>query len=262
MDERRSVVQVAGMAGEGQLEALTGFLSRLMGSQVAPDEPLALRSIHRAALAAWCRRQTPPVHLGGFVPGSVQTPASMLSGTEPRPAAATQPGANASPPLASAPGLGIDIEDVASMPDAQDFRRHPFYKDQFTDAEISHAIRATNARSTLCGIWAAKEAVIKAGLSRARGGLLRDVEITWTDDGRPLFPGATLSISHTPTTAVAVCIVAPSTTAAAPTLPPIIAAAEPTPPPRQKARRIRAALTWLGAGLVVTGVFTAWQVMS
>jgi phosphopantetheine--protein transferase-like protein len=102
--------------------------------------------------------------------------------------------------------IGIDIEDVASLPEADDYRVHPFYRDNFTPAEISYCVRQGNPRASLCGVWAAKEAILKSGMAGAALSRLIDIEILWDEFGRPGFANCAISISHTGQAAVAVCL--------------------------------------------------------
>ena len=114
-------------------------------------------------------------------------------------------------------GIGIDIEAVAALPEADDYREAGFYRDTFTPSEIAYCLRQPNVRASFCGTWATKEAILKAGLAPMALSDLRQVEIQRDEDGRPVFPGASLSISHTGDTAVAVCLA--------------LSAPKPPPPP-------------------------------
>jgi phosphopantetheine--protein transferase-like protein len=161
-----------------------------------------------------------------------------------------------------APGglrIGIDIEEVDQLPHADDYRDHPFYQDHFTPGELSHAIRQADPRASLCGIWAAKEAIVKSGLLPTVPDHLREIEITHSAAGQPMLRGCQLSISHTPRTAVAVCIAG----AAAPIAPPpaphaAVSAPAPPPPPRGLAqRRVAAAVVGATAIAIAGGLSLA-----
>jgi len=247
------------MAGESPADRLNAYLARLLGHAVSPDQPLLLRSVHRAALVSWSRRENIPVRLDATAAGAPVTLQSLLGQSDTAPAAAPPRPGTAAPDPVSAPGIriGIDIEEVDQLPHADDYRDHPFYQDHFTPAEISHAIRQADTRASLCGIWAAKEAVVKAGLHPTAPDHLREIEITHGAAGQPMMRGCQLSISHTPRTAVAVCIAGAT---AGPTAPPIakavISAPEPPPPTRGLGqRRVVAAL--IGALALALGLSLA-----
>ena len=146
-------------------------------------------------------------------------------------------------------GVGIDIEEVERLPEAADHREHPFYRDNFTPAEISYAVMQPNPRASFCGMWAAKEAVLKSGIASAPNGHLGSIEIEHDARGRPGYRGSQLSISHTERTAVAVCIAAshPTTTESASLIAP-----EPALVPAAASQPVRSRLDFvLAAGAVV-----------
>lgn len=113
-------------------------------------------------------------------------------------------------------GVGIDLCEISRMaellPDGRFLARY------FTDAEAAYiAARGAGAAQSLAGIWAAKEAVLKAlglGLSLP----LKEIEITHTAAGQPqvaLHGNAAaaaqngsmmVSITHEGMMAAAVCV--------------------------------------------------------
>lgn len=124
--------------------------------------------------------------------------------------------AMARPGAASATRIGIDIEGVDGLPGAGDPWKEPFYGENFVAAEIAYAVRQSDARLTLCGIWCAKESVIKLGppFSGLRPG---QIEVSHDPAGRPSVSIAALtesadidvSISHAAGVAAAVSIYSP-----------------------------------------------------
>ena len=138
-------------------------------------------------------------------------PASKDIGTA-APVAASVPSNDAS----SGPAIGIDIEGVENLPWTGDPWKDPFYQENFTESEIAYALRQADSRSTLCGLWCAKESVIKLGseFSRLRP---RQIEVIHDASGRPgiRFIGIsgtvaiTVSISHSAGLATAVSLVCP-----------------------------------------------------
>ncbi len=206
----------AGMAGE-HLEQLTAYLSRLIGEPVAIDQPIKLRSVHRAALGSWARKQNIALRLT-VISATVPFTVLDLIGETSTVASVAVPSSPVTAPVidsvqGTVAGIGIDIEDVENLPVADDYREHPFFQDNFTSAELAYCLRQVNVRASLCGTWAAKEALLKSGRVVADSGFLKKIEITRDAVGRPTFPQCSLSISHTPKTAVAVCVVLSAATA-------------------------------------------------
>lgn len=124
--------------------------------------------------------------------------------------------AAAPPPLAlSSFGVGMDLEEIQSLPITTDFRTHDFYVMHFSQAELSTAFLKPDPRQHLCGLYCAKEAVKKShpDLLHLR---LRDINIIHDEDGRPLvsLTDANLqrrfqfqiSITHTASVAAATCL--------------------------------------------------------
>lgn len=106
---------------------------------------------------------------------------------------------------AAAPGVGIDIEEVAALPRVADLRKESFYTQNFTSGEIAYCILQADPYVSLAGLWAAKEAIVKAD-GQYRNRPFHTIEIGHTAEGRPGFPGFGLSISHAGGMAVAVAV--------------------------------------------------------
>ena len=80
----------------------------------------------------------------------------------------------------------------------------------FSAEELAYIQAKKQALPTIAGLFAAKEAFFKAQGTGIIKSQLPQVVIGHRDDGQPYyvnFPRASLSISHTQTTAVAVCII-------------------------------------------------------
>lgn len=198
------------MAGEPiAVDTICVYLSRLRGAPVEPGEPLTLRSVERAAFASWVRKSNILIKVELLTSGAPFTVEQLLS-TGMGQASSESVSAwriNADVPTGLVSGkVGIDIEIVDALPAADDYREHPFYQDNFTMSEISYCVRQADVRASFCGTWAAKEAILKTGILSLTDRSLRAIEITRDADGRPLHPNCAISISHTPTTAVAVCL--------------------------------------------------------
>jgi phosphopantetheine--protein transferase-like protein len=101
--------------------------------------------------------------------------------------------------------VGIDIEEIANLPLADDYREHPFYKSAFTPSEISYCIMQVNPASSFAGLFSVKEAIVKAGGSKKINTLI-EIGILHDDEGRPCHTGYELSLSHSGHYAVAVAL--------------------------------------------------------
>ncbi len=104
-----------------------------------------------------------------------------------------------------ATGLGLEIENIAALPDAEDYSLHEFYQAHFTPSEIAHCIKQSAIKAAFQGVLAAKRAIIKSGAAKNPPEGPRSVEISFDDEGRPTHPNCLLSISHTDTIAAAIC---------------------------------------------------------
>jgi len=111
--------------------------------------------------------------------------------------------------------VGLDVEDIGSLPVAVDYWEHEFYSATFARSEIAYAVLQAEPRTHFAGFWCAKEALRKcdssfAGVSPALTAVAHDI------DGRPyltLDSGSGLerlphavSVSHTTDVATAVVI--------------------------------------------------------
>lgn len=192
------------MVGSQMKDAVVQQLGKLLRREVSSDEPLLLRSIHRSAFSSWARQHQLPIP-GDMIAGSVPfTVEQLLSGVVPIVVKApTKPPPSTS--ISEGFYIGIDIEDVDSLPETTNYRDHPFFLENFSPTEISHCLQQVNTRASFCGLWAAKEAVIKAGIASS-GVSLGHIEIRHNASGKPIYPGCDLSISHSPAVAVAVCL--------------------------------------------------------
>ncbi len=112
----------------------------------------------------------------------------------------------ARPGLQGSKGLGLEIENIAALPDAEDYSLHEFYRANFTPSEIAYCIRQPALKAAFQGLLAAKRAIIKSGAASDSPDGPRSVEIGFDGEGRPAYPGCVLSISDTGTIAAAVCL--------------------------------------------------------
>lgn len=108
--------------------------------------------------------------------------------------------------------VGIDVEMLSAMPAANDYREAAFYKMNFAPSEIAYCILQPNTIASFAGLFAAKEAIIKADNSY-KSTPFHSIIIDHLPNGKPVFPGFQISISHTNDMAVAVAIKSPSSPA-------------------------------------------------
>jgi holo-[acyl-carrier protein] synthase len=112
--------------------------------------------------------------------------------------------------------LGMDMQEISTLPVASDYRTDEFYGSHFTPQEIATSLLRPDSRAHLCGIFCAKEAAKK---SRPELLDLRMTDFFVTHDaaGRPSLHIAhdhplsgkfqfLLSITHTAVIAAATCI--------------------------------------------------------
>ncbi len=107
--------------------------------------------------------------------------------------------------LQGSKGLGLAIENIAALPDAEDYALHEFYRAHFTPSEIAYCVKQPAVKAAFQSLLAAKRAVIKSGAASDSPDGLRSVEIGFEGEGSPTYPGCLLSMSDTGTIAVAVC---------------------------------------------------------
>jgi len=253
------------MDGNPRLEATIAYLSRLTGQDISADQPIELRSIQRVAFASWARQAQLPLR-GSVINSSTKfsvrdllaegdaLPTGPVPHPTPAPAATPAQGA-------SWGGIGLDIEDVAALPEAEDYRQDAFYADNFSPAEVAYCLMQANVRASFCGIWAAKEAVLKSGLAPASLSRLIDIQIDHDETGRPTHPNCHLSISHTAQTAVAVCVPKAAPALAVPAMPARanIPASPAAAAPGTSRKRIAALLIIAALCEAAVAIFEVWH---
>ncbi|MBV4357858.1 holo-ACP synthase [Pinibacter aurantiacus] len=105
--------------------------------------------------------------------------------------------------------VGIDIENVDALPVAEDFREDSFYKQNFSEEEISYCILQPAPYASFAGLFAAKEALVKANPAY-KTKLFNSLAITHDQAGKPCHDGFELSISHTGSNAIAIAVRPPA----------------------------------------------------
>ncbi len=102
--------------------------------------------------------------------------------------------------------IGIDLEFIENLPDADDYWNDEFYRSNFTNREIAYCTLKNNPKESFAGKIAAKESIIKL-LNGSDKISFSDIEILNHLDGSPYYNDQiTLSISHTKNYALAVAI--------------------------------------------------------
>jgi len=105
--------------------------------------------------------------------------------------------------------VGVDIVDLISF--EKKISKKNFLEKIFTQTELIYANKKTNTLHTLGGIFAAKEAIVKAFNLNLSFILRRRIEILHTKKGKPYFKIGnnvynSLSISHDGNYAIAICL--------------------------------------------------------
>ena len=113
---------------------------------------------------------------------------------------------SACPGFHGSKGLGLEIENIAALPDAEDYALHEFYRANFTPSEIAYCIQQPAVKTAFQGLLAAKRAIVKSGAASDASDRPGSIEIGFDSEGRPTYPGCLLSISDTGTIAAAVCL--------------------------------------------------------
>jgi len=107
--------------------------------------------------------------------------------------------------LAGPKGLGLEIANIAALPDAEDFAQDPFYSANFTAAEMTHCMGQPIAKASFQSLLAAKHAIVKSGAAGEPKDGYKEIEIGFDGEGRPTYPGCLVSLSETGTLAAAAC---------------------------------------------------------
>ena len=94
--------------------------------------------------------------------------------------------------------IGVDIQFIPELfpSKVDDLKSDPETLRIFSRREIAFAETKRKPTQTFAGIFAAKEAIIKAGFTGLSNSDLNNIEILHGEDGKPEFPGYALSISH------------------------------------------------------------------
>ena len=105
-------------------------------------------------------------------------------------------------------GVGIDVQHSSEFFQnvSIDLKTNDEITRLFTQREIAYAETRIDPKLTLVGLFSLKEAMFKAGLVDVRSDSFSELEITHDKNGKPVFPGYQLSISHSNNLVVAVAV--------------------------------------------------------
>ncbi|MBO0733950.1 MAG: hypothetical protein J2P49_06480 [Methylocapsa sp.] len=103
-------------------------------------------------------------------------------------------------------GLGLEIANIADIPDAEDYAQEEFYRANFAPSEIARCSQEPRAKAAFQKILAAKRAIVKSGAVSEPAEGLRSIEIGLDGAGQPFYPGCLVSLSETDTVAAAACL--------------------------------------------------------
>ena len=152
--------------------------------------------------------------------------------------------------------VGLDVEEIRSLPAASDYWEHEFYRSTFARSEIAYAVLHMEPRTHFAGFWCAKEALRKCDPSFADVSMARTA-VGHDADGRPHFTLETeagrerlahaVSISHTAEVATAVVVSSPVALVPAPAqVPAAPQAADVANTPIQETKKSRGLAKLLG----------------
>lgn len=209
MDLKALFAVIALTDGDMSKTSLIGFLSRLLNRDLDENASFSLSSAQRARLIAWLQVNGLPYfenYLQGNLTvnnllGSAQTDSPIVESSIKSLISTGSYVENSS----NTPEVGIDIQWISEVfPDGlpDDPKASEELTKIFNLTELSYAQASIRPIETLVGIFAAKEAILKAGGNKN----LREIEVLPDENGVPRSRGYSLSISHSGEYAVAFAI--------------------------------------------------------
>jgi phosphopantetheinyl transferase (holo-ACP synthase) len=88
--------------------------------------------------------------------------------------------------------VGIDLQFIDELPDTSDYWEDQFYKIKFTNREIGYCVKKQNPKESFAGLYSIKESLLKCNNYLK----WEDIEIVYDDNGKPIYNGYLISISH------------------------------------------------------------------
>ena len=101
--------------------------------------------------------------------------------------------------------IGVDIEQIKEFKYVDNFTSDQFYIENFSKDEISYCINKPNKLQSFAGLFAAKEAIVKAD-NDYKGLNFNQIIISHDPLNKPMFEGFVISISHASDYAIAVAV--------------------------------------------------------
>jgi len=203
-----------------QLRAMIATMLMVPSEQIQPETSLVAlnTSLGSARIRLGLKRlglnvpATPPATFAGLVAATTGEAAPIADARPVAVPRATQATGNGG---WAGLQVGLDVEDIRSLPVAADYWEHEFYSATFARSEIAYAVLQAEPRTHFAGFWCAKEALRKCdGWFVATE--LNQLAVAHDIDGRPYLTMATgdgperlphaVSISHTAEVATAVVV--------------------------------------------------------
>jgi phosphopantetheinyl transferase (holo-ACP synthase) len=194
MDRKVSYAGIVMTDGDGTKESseIAVYLTRLTGRPVSDGDWVYLSSSQRARMAGWLQEY-----------GISHPELRNILSRRFQPAMLRKAGRNGDPSKALMQTDIQRVEELVSTEISDDLKSSTEILSIFTLREISYAQSRAEPAETLTGLFAAKEALRKCdGMLLAMP--LVNLEILPDEQGRPLYPGFALSISHSGGFAIAV----------------------------------------------------------
>lgn len=101
--------------------------------------------------------------------------------------------------------VGIDIEDISSIPAPLNCKSNSFFNDNFSESEIDYCMMQVNPKESFATRFSLKEALIKAD-NTLMNMPLNELHIGNNAQGAPVYPGYVLSCSHSQDQVIAIAI--------------------------------------------------------
>jgi phosphopantetheinyl transferase (holo-ACP synthase) len=190
----------------GQLRELVAAMLMVPPDQLAPDTSLA--SLHNSLGDARlklglkrCGLALPP----SSRPGTFGELEAVLAGKTPAAANGGEISTTMTRAAVVSTGIqvGIDVQEIRSLPVADDYWEHEFYVAMFDKSEIAYAVAHSEPRIHLAGYWCAKEALRKCDPSFLKIDFASTL-VAHEPDGRPYLIRRTASGSERLSHAVSV----------------------------------------------------------
>lgn len=178
------------------LQILREFILRLTEIDIESVDKIALTSAQKSRIASWCEDNQ--IEIPDLDNESFWLDSSIKKTTK-----------NKFPNIPKSNvfnSIGIDIQSIKEFTKniGKISKNNGELKKIFTLRELSHAESSSDPKQTLTGIFAAKEAIFKCIGSDSKN--WSGIEIMHLD-GKPIYDGIAISISHSEDFAIAVAVI-------------------------------------------------------